>query len=1339
MEPHVSEGPIMSICRDTGHPTCFRLVGGPEESWLKFDCCPGVKAWISTLQAKRDVPFLPFDLPEFPFFVFGPTKTIQQISNIGPGAIEHEYKALAQQCRSSDPIEKLAASNRLQDLGTIINRLLVFLVRPCAFPPPDIRSFFDHKLETGDPVADSEASKVIQAMERSPQMNIQSLERFICSAHPLHVAFKVLAAVIIRCHQVRPLPNRVQPGTAQFLEYLAEIATSPSPTIMEESLPMGRHPYTQVFNPHAAGVRSNHPGLHPAGIMIALNLYQFSRLKELGTTNGVRGWRHPVYEPRLTKLRNDLIRYFLTSGRKVLFDELVRVQWRVDKWFDHIDSPKRPMPGSDARTMDTYRLLRSGKSHQDPAKRLELLLAKVPAEPSPVPAEVEEEESSPSRTEDEASSSDEMPDLNETQRTAPSSQKEPRLTTVEDEPSCSHEAYGEDDEDAYEDELVLDITFGMSISDAHQDFLPPRVSNMITCMKAAKSLLKGKAVMKSMKQETLEARRDELQAQACKLVLVEGSPVYETLASVPRAGGSSYEQVPARLAELGMLELSLLPPGIARLSAEQKVEHFKSLCHRQELELADIVKKKKAGLEARPLPQPPQPSTSRQAQLMTPPPLPFRLLDATNAEILRAVGEQQKAERGEANNELLSIRMAELEPGRSRLEDEELERARQKAKTIEAELDAAQQQERKRQRKNLAKKERRQARKQLEKQALQVEPQPAETQRPEEGEPSSFQLASTSSHLQAEEENLSEAVTILALSEPEQQDVATPSELAQAQEVSLPESESKEDWEGAAGPPKRNLTGWDRRRLKKRERKEREAEEKRRREEEKARQREAAKAKAEAKLAKRLAEDKKRWDEEKRQREEEECLRIEREAEQLARAMEESLRQAKEDETLRKVKELAKTQSEVKPKTRRADVKSLETWRAKSVPAESAGPATSVLPVPSSPSSSSSSSSSSAGPVPALPPSPVRAPVPVVSPAHPAVAVSPCVLVAPSPRSPVLSPARKPLLRLGDVTLPEEDFAKTGESLLFSSHRPVISIPQRTTTPPVLVSSPTPLAMNVPSSPVVQAAEARTRIDGGSAHSQLRSSPPRVAHEIVDDAVHRSAERARLVHTLALSGRELDVARREEAVGQREYAVWDQEQELWREQKKMKQQREAFRQLQRALDLREVAIRGRENNLDALFHAWELRLEAREAEVVRREKAANERDTGVYHRIRQVGLREEEVYRREMAVYELEHGSSFSPDITPLPESNSSSLEINSSSLEISSSPIRGIFTSSADTTWCTQPTENQTSVEMEDPESRYNRRFHGSGRSRSNEPVERRNEAVHGSGNVREALSFRR
>ncbi|KAK4656393.1 hypothetical protein QC762_311440 [Podospora pseudocomata] len=1338
MESHVSEGPIMSIRRDTGHPTCLRLVGGPKESWLKFDCCPGVKAWISTLQAKRDVPFLPFDLPEFPFFVFGPTKTIQQISNIGPGAIEHEYKALAQQCRSSDPIEKLAASNRLQDLGTIINWLLVFLVRPCASPPPDIRSFFDHKLETGDPVTDSEASKVIQAMERSPQMNIQSLERFICSAHPLHVAFKVLAAVIIRCHQVRPLPHRVQPGTAQFLEHLAGIATSPSPTIMEESLPMGRHPYTQVFIPHAAGVRSNHPSLHPAGIMIALNLYQFSRLKELGTTNDVRGWRHPVYEPRLTKLRNDLIRYFLTSGRKVLFDELVRVQWRVDKWFDHIDSPKRPMPGSDARTMETYRLLRSGKSHQDPAKRLELLLANVPAEPSPVPAEVEEEPS-PSRTEDEASSSDEMQDLNETQRTAPSSQKEPRPTTVEDEPSCSHEKYGEDDEDACEDELVLDIAFGMTISDAHQDFLPPRVSNMITCMKAAKSLLKGKAVMNSMKQETLEARSDELQAQACKLALVEGSPVYETLASVPAAGGSSREQVPARLAELGMLELSLLPPGIARLSAEQKVEHFKSLCHRQELELADIVKKKKAGLEARPLPQPPQPSTSRQAELMPPPPSPSRFPDATNAEILRAVGEQRNAERTEANNQLLRIRMAELEPGRSRLEDEELERARQKAKTIEAELDAAQQQERKRQRKNLAKKERRQARKQLEKQALQVEPQPAETQKPEEGEPSSSQLASTSSHLQAEEENLSEAVTILALSEPEQQDVATPSELAQAQEVSLPESESKEDGEGAAGPPKRNLTGWDRRRLKKRERKEREAEEKRRREEEKARQREAAKAKAEAKMAKRLAEDKKRWDEEKRQREEEERLRIKIEAEQLARATEESLRQAKEDETLRKaeevrkVKELAKAQSEVKPKTRRADVKSLETWRAKSVPAESAGPATSVLPVPSS-------SSSSAGPVPALPPSPVRAPVPVVSPARPAVAVSPRVLVAPSPRSPVLSPARKPLLRLGDVTLPEEDFAKTGESLLFSSHRPVISIPQRTTTPPVLVSSPTPLAMNVPSSPVAQAAEARTRTDGGSAHSQLRSSPPRVAQEIVDDAVHRSVERARPVHTLALSGRERDVARREEAVGQREYAVWDQEQELWREQKKLKQQREAFRQQQRALDLREVAIRGRENNLDALFHAREIRLEAREAEVVRREKAANERDTGVYHRIRQVGLREEEVYRREMAVYELEqHGSSSSPDITPLPESNSSSLEINSSSLEISSSPIRSIFTSSADTTWSTQPTENQTSVDMEDPESRYNRRFHGSGRSRSSEPVERRNEAVHGSGNVREAPSFRR
>ncbi|KAK0667672.1 hypothetical protein QBC41DRAFT_395366 [Cercophora samala] len=1365
MESHVCQEHIMQVRRDQNRPTHFRLVFRPTEPWLKFDCfdaseweltCPGVKDWINFLRGRRDAPWLPSDLPEFPFFVFGPTKTIQEISNIGHGAIQHEYFMLQQGCKSPDPQEREVANSRLHDLATLVTWIIVNFNSPLPNSDTQLESLFSHRLETGIPDVDLNASDLMGIFNKDRFVPIAVFEKFLDSFHPKHTAVKVLAAIVIKCHQVRPLPQQIQPGTTNFLEYLARMACSESPSIMEELHPTPVHRLTRVFIPHAAGIRSDHPYLHPAGIMIALNLYQFSRLKEVGDTPNVKGWKHPMYESLLTKLRNDLVRYFLTSGRKPLFDELVRVQWRVDKWFNHLDNPKRPMPGTDANRQDTYRLVMEGKSFHEPAKPLDLLLLNVPDRqssllPSPFaipeesrPAEVKDTEPLPTKVEGEPSCSHETP----------------RPGENEDEPSWSHTEDAEDDKD--EDMLALDPVLGMPVSDAHQGLLPPPKSNVRTHMKVAKSRLKGKAVLKDLKQAALELmteldvkklRRVNLQAELdaelgqsvepplpalppwvelCRDALPPSgdeteeeypplpdsppvmqsppasaaeAPLYETLANVPSLGGRSGEQ--ARPSGLDNLD-----PEIANLPIHEKALFLEGLVNQRVSEMTDMALKKEAGSEARPLPEPPSKKhkgpQATEAQPMLPPALPTSSStpnDATDDEqILCTVGEQAiqqgeelKAQRREANNEMLRAMTAELE----RPTDEEKLPISTKeiAQKAQARLDDLEQQ--KKRAKNLAKKERRRARKGLEKQALQAEPEAAETEKPEEGEPSSSQLVLTPPRLQADEKDLPEAEAMVAPSEPEHQEgeqaEATPSELAQ--EVPLPESDSEEEREGAAGPSGKKPPGWNRWKLTRRVRKERAAEEKREEEEKKARKAEADKAKAQAKRARKLAEDKKRWEEERRRREEQERLEMEREAEELARATEESLRQAREDAALRKA-EVARKEKELAKARPRADVRTLETWRAKPVPAQPAGPATSVLPVPAS---------SSAGPVPAPPPSPspprpaaaaVASPpraalVPVASPARVAAAVSPRLPAVPSPRSPVLSPVRKPLLRFGDVT-PEEDFAKTGESLLFSSRRPVISIPQPTTTPPVLVSSPTPLAEKAP-----EPTPPPTPPPAPAPAPATKTGP--AFKQAVEDAV---------------SARERAVARREEAVGQREDAVWDQEKELRREQKRLKQQQETFRQQQKALDLREVAIRNRETSLDDLFHGRELRVEAREAEVARREKAAHERDTGVFHRIKQAGLREEQVYRREMAVYERE-------------QYGSSSFEVAS----MSSSPEPDMFMSSADTTWSPQRADSQTEVNMDNPESRYNHRFRGSGRSRSSPPVERKNKAVHGNVDVRQAI----
>ncbi|KAK4174625.1 hypothetical protein QBC36DRAFT_37808 [Triangularia setosa] len=848
---------------------------------------------------------------------------------------------------------------------------------------------------------------------------IPPLAKFMHSDHPWHVALKICAAVVVKCHQVRSLPQ-IQPGTPKFLEYLTRMACFES---LNDLHPRPSHLLAAAFLSHASGVRSDHVNLHPSAMMIALNLFQFNRLKGVRPTPNVHEWRHPMYEQLLGKFRNDLAQHFLTSGRKALVTKMGRVQWRVDGWFEHLGNPKRRTPGSEARKQDGFRQLLA-KRMDEPGKPLAFLLEGVSCPPS---------------TDDEPFFLCEADPLASAQllnelltraqlQTEAYQQREPPLPALPpwDDVFRDVQHFAEDGTaeeypslpDSPPTMQPLPAPRPASATAAHAGpFVdPPTNPNRLPLISSFESSFLDSYI-------TSEAPPAEAQ-------------VYKSLADVPPRDSSQAGSGPAQSDELDILWLSRNFPNLGKMSIKDNALVFPGLSRKRELEAAEVDKAKKARSKPRPLPQPPskqrqdpQLSTShgarqsQQPQEMPPPALPAsRAPNAEHVKTLRGAAAKRAIQQGErvkaqqsrsgkisADSDVVleERRRANTEKPKVRMEELEREGKKEELKPRMERLGW----ETKRKAKYLAKKERQRARKELQRRTGQAEPAPVQA-KAEETEPSSSQHVLTPPRLQVENESLVEAKAIVTSSEPEKQQdgkptEAIPSELNREivvvekceaggpETIPLPESEEEDEGKGAAGPSGKKETKWRVWKVRKRDRKEKEAEE----------EREADRLKAQQRVARQLAEDQKLWDEERRQKKEQERPLLPKEAEELARAKEESLRQAKEeeDEHCRKVrearekkragaalckaeaarkKERTETQLEAKPQARlRADAKSLGTGRAELVPAQPAGPATSVLPVPVY----LSLPSSSAGPVPAPPlspaPAPALAPTPSPSPA----------------------------------------------------------------------------------------------------------------------------------------------------------------------------------------------------------------------------------------------------------------------------------------------------------------------------------------------------------------------
>jgi hypothetical protein len=56
--------------------------------WILY--APDAHRWFDLLRERK---LIPQDLPQFPFYVFGPVRLIKEISNIGEGALQGEQTA----------------------------------------------------------------------------------------------------------------------------------------------------------------------------------------------------------------------------------------------------------------------------------------------------------------------------------------------------------------------------------------------------------------------------------------------------------------------------------------------------------------------------------------------------------------------------------------------------------------------------------------------------------------------------------------------------------------------------------------------------------------------------------------------------------------------------------------------------------------------------------------------------------------------------------------------------------------------------------------------------------------------------------------------------------------------------------------------------------------------------------------------------------------------------------------------------------------------------------------------------------------------------------------------
>ncbi|KAK4095826.1 hypothetical protein N658DRAFT_89656 [Parathielavia hyrcaniae] len=272
-----------------------------------------------------DRELVPANLPPVPFSVFGPVRTMQEVSNIGVGALEGEL----QRCRFAidNPLIKERGQAQVMILaGTLRGAFGVLKEVARRVKKLDRQATRQAKGEDTREAAvgdaeenDNDDDEVLGA----PLNTLAQIEAFV--GDPGNSRIVSIAAVYLHLNRFKACRS---PGTIGFLENVQEM------TMFEESwlipwVPSTSHGVRFFDNGYCGAVPSNHPTFNARALLIAFNFCYVDILKMVpANIDDCSRWTE---SPQLVKKRNKTLHDLIASGRQALVTELIRCRFRVER------------------------------------------------------------------------------------------------------------------------------------------------------------------------------------------------------------------------------------------------------------------------------------------------------------------------------------------------------------------------------------------------------------------------------------------------------------------------------------------------------------------------------------------------------------------------------------------------------------------------------------------------------------------------------------------------------------------------------------------------------------------------------------------------------------------------------------------------------------------------------------------------------------------------------------------------------------------------------------------------------------------------------------------------
>jgi hypothetical protein len=201
--------------------------------------------------------------------------------------------------------------------------------------------------------AEEDAEQDVDGIETAPEAlstlrTLAEVEAFVLD--PRNERLVSVAAVYLHLNRFKACRS---PGTIGLLEDVQEMAM-----FMEDWgtsclwAPASSHGLTFMDNGYCRTVPFHHPAFNARALLIALNFCYLERLKTVpANIDNCSGWTATA---ELVRRRNEVLHELRATGRRELVVELIKCQFRVEKWFLHAPAPK-----GDAKIEDTGPIARN--------------------------------------------------------------------------------------------------------------------------------------------------------------------------------------------------------------------------------------------------------------------------------------------------------------------------------------------------------------------------------------------------------------------------------------------------------------------------------------------------------------------------------------------------------------------------------------------------------------------------------------------------------------------------------------------------------------------------------------------------------------------------------------------------------------------------------------------------------------------------------------------------------------------------------------------------------------------------------------------------------------------